>query len=66
MPDAQAACYEKPGMGFPKAIVDRKTMPVTHPTSPHLKLYTERSPKVVRPPIEAIGSLPGVLRAFQA
>ena len=41
-------------------------MPVAHPASHHLKLYTERSPKVERPPIEAIGSLPGVLRAFQS
>jgi phosphoserine phosphatase RsbU/P len=40
-------------------------MTVAHPASHHLKLYTERSPKVVRPPIEAIGSLPGILRAFQ-
>ena len=40
-------------------------MPVAHPASHHLKLYTEHSPKVVRPPIEAIGSLPEVLRAFQ-
>jgi sigma-B regulation protein RsbU (phosphoserine phosphatase) len=40
-------------------------MPVAHPASHHLKLYTERSPKVERPPIEAIGSLPGILRAFQ-
>ena len=40
-------------------------MPVAHPASHHLKLYTERSPKVERPPIEAIGSLHGILRAFQ-
>jgi sigma-B regulation protein RsbU (phosphoserine phosphatase) len=39
---------------------------VAHPAPPRLKLYTERSPKVVRPPIETIGSLPEVLRAFQA
>jgi len=38
---------------------------VAHPASPHLKLYTEHSPKVVRSPIEAIGSLSEVLRAFQ-
>lgn len=40
-------------------------MPVAHPASHHLKIYTEHSPKVVRPPIEAIGSLPEVLHAFQ-
>ncbi|MGD0517014.1 MAG: GAF domain-containing SpoIIE family protein phosphatase [Thermoguttaceae bacterium] len=38
---------------------------MANPSSTHLKLYTEHSPKVVRPPIEAIGSLPGVFRAFQ-
>ncbi|MCC6124993.1 MAG: SpoIIE family protein phosphatase [Pirellulales bacterium] len=31
-----------------------------------LKLYTERAPSPVRPPIETIGSLPEVLRAFQS
>ncbi len=41
-------------------------MAVVHPASPHLKLYTEHSPKAIRPPIETIGSLPEVLRAFQA
>jgi serine phosphatase RsbU (regulator of sigma subunit) len=40
-------------------------MPVAHSAAHHLKLYTERSPKVERPPIEAIGSLHGILRAFQ-
>jgi len=40
-------------------------MPVARSASHHLKLYTERSPKVERPPIEAIGSRPGALRAFQ-
>jgi sigma-B regulation protein RsbU (phosphoserine phosphatase) len=39
---------------------------VAHPASHHLKLYTEQSPKVTRPPIEAIGSLPALLRVFQA
>jgi phosphoserine phosphatase RsbU/P len=42
-------------------------MPVAR-TSSHqrnLKLYTEQPPKNIRPPIEAIGSLPEVLRAFQ-
>jgi phosphoserine phosphatase RsbU/P len=47
------------------ATVDRKTTPVARQASPHLKIYTEHSPKVVRPPIEAIGCLPEVLRAFQ-
>jgi phosphoserine phosphatase RsbU/P len=32
----------------------------------HLKLYTEQPPKPVRPPTEAIASLPSLLRAFQA
>jgi len=32
----------------------------------HLKLYTEQPPKPVRPPIEAVGCLPELLRAFQA
>ena len=32
----------------------------------HLKLYTEQPPKPVRPPTEAIGCLPELLRAFQA
>jgi phosphoserine phosphatase RsbU/P len=40
-------------------------MTVAQPASHHLKLYTEHSPKVVRPPIEAIGCLPGIVRAFQ-
>jgi phosphoserine phosphatase RsbU/P len=32
----------------------------------HLKLYTEQPLKPVRPPIEAVGCLPELLRAFQA
>ena len=32
----------------------------------NLKLYTEQPAKVVRPQIEAVGSLPAVLRAFEA
>ncbi len=35
------------------------------PDTTHLKLYTEQTPKVARPPIEAVGSLPSVLRAFE-
>lgn len=31
----------------------------------HLKVYTEEAPEVVRPEIEDIGSLPGVLDAFR-
>ena len=31
-----------------------------------LKLYTERAPKPVQPPIESVGSLSGLLKAFQA
>ena len=31
-----------------------------------LKLYTERTPKPARPPIESLGSLPAVLQAFQS
>ena len=45
-------------------------MPVAKPASPrkHLKLYTEQPPppKKVRPPIEAIASLPDLLKAFKA
>ena len=36
------------------------------PQQKHLKLYTEQPPKPVRPPIEAVGCLPDLLRAFQA
>jgi serine phosphatase RsbU (regulator of sigma subunit) len=36
------------------------------PHQKHLKLYTEQPPKPVRPPIEAVGCLPELLRAFQA
>ena len=42
--------------------------PVAKSASPrrHLKLYTEQPPKNVRPPIEAVGCLPELFRAFQA
>jgi phosphoserine phosphatase RsbU/P len=41
---------------------------VVKPASPqkHLKLYTERPPKDVRPQIEAVACVPDLLRAFQA
>jgi phosphoserine phosphatase RsbU/P len=32
----------------------------------HLKLYTERAPKKVRPQLEAVAALPELLRAFQS
>ncbi len=35
------------------------------PSTKNLKLYTERPPQVVRPQIDAVGSLPAVLRAFR-
>ncbi|MGW8256831.1 MAG: GAF domain-containing protein, partial [Thermoguttaceae bacterium] len=38
---------------------------MTKPAPPRLKLYTERNEKIVRPPIEAIASLPELLRAFR-
>ena len=39
-------------------------MTVAKTKSAKLKLYTEDTPKPVRPPLEAVGSLPDVLRAF--
>jgi phosphoserine phosphatase RsbU/P len=41
---------------------------VAKPASPrkHLKLYTEQPPKKVAPPIQAVASLPELLRTFQA
>jgi phosphoserine phosphatase RsbU/P len=31
----------------------------------HLRLYTEQPPRPIRPPIETVGCLPGLLRTFQ-
>ncbi len=41
-------------------------MTVAKSKSAKLKLYTEEPPKPVPSPLEAIGSLPEVLRAFAA
>ncbi len=35
------------------------------PQQKHLKLYTEQPPKPVRPPMEAVASLPDLLRSFR-
>ena len=49
---------------FPCTLCSQVELPVANSKSAKLKLYTEETPKPVRPPMEAIGSLPDVLRAF--
>jgi phosphoserine phosphatase RsbU/P len=41
------------------------TVAKSTPQQKHLKLYTEQPPRPVRPPTEAVASLPDLLRAFK-
>ena len=40
-------------------------MPVASPKAKHLKLYSQRSNKIVRPQVEQLGSLPEIFEAFR-
>ena len=65
MPDTPGCL---PTDGFPPNLPPalRSTVAKSAPQQKHLRLYTEQPPKPVRPPIEAVGCLPELLRAFQA
>ncbi len=53
-----------PGTRFPRRAETPETA-VAGTSLHHLKVYSEEAPEVVRPEIEDVGSLPGILDAFR-